>query len=55
MEKSLRPCPFCGGKARVVKKEDRLRGDSFRATCERTNCLGRNYKLWPTAQKAAAA
>lgn len=40
----LLPCPFCGGDAELKAYRDELRGDTFAAMCQKTNCQGRTYR-----------
>ena len=41
MEK-LKPCPFCGGEARINERLEPLHGMRYYPTCMNKHCLGRN-------------
>lgn len=51
----LRPCPFCGGNAELKTYRDKLRGDTFAAMCQKTDCPGRTYRKHATSKAAAKA
>lgn len=51
----LRPCPFCGGNAELKTYRDKLRGDTFAAMCQKTDCPGRTYRKRATSKAAAEA
>lgn len=38
-DKELKPCPFCGGEARIVQEYDAMIGETF-YFCECINCTG---------------
>lgn len=44
----LKPCPFCGGKARV---KDYGNGETFRVVCENYLCPAESF-IYHTAQEA---
>ena len=51
----LRPCPFCGGNAELKTYRDKLRGDTFVAMCQKTDCPGRTYRKRATLKAAIEA
>lgn len=51
----LRPCPFCGGNAELKTYRDNLRGDTFAAMCQKTDCPGRTYRKRATLKAAIEA
>lgn len=51
----LRPCPFCGGNAELKTYRDKLRGDTFAAMCQKTDCPGRTYRKRATLKAAIEA
>ena len=51
----LRPCPFCGGNAELKTYRDKLRGDTFAAMCQKTDCPGRTYRKRATIKAAIEA
>lgn len=51
----LRPCPFCGGNAELKTYRDNLRGDTFAAMCQKTDCPGRTYRKRATIKAAIEA
>lgn len=55
MDNGLRTCPYCGLGAILKTNKDRLKGDTYTATCRDTSCIGRNYKKYVTAKAAADA
>lgn len=50
----LKPCPFCGGKAKILVKHDSLLGDKYVPTCANKNCIGRVYRKYINTRKAVA-
>lgn len=54
-DEKLRPCPFCGKPAEIKRKVDTLRGDKYIAQCSDTNCIGRVYRAYVTAEQAKKA
>lgn len=51
----LKPCPFCGGKAKMQVKIDRLLGNKYVAFCVDRHCNGRIYRKYTTERAAVAA
>lgn len=52
MSDELKPCPFCGGEARIV--EDRYASGVFHVGCGDDLCLGFSGLGWTFASTAAA-
>ena len=48
-------CPFCGGNAELKTYRDNLRGDTFAAMCQKTDCPGRTYRKRATLKAAIEA
>lgn len=51
----LKPCPFCGRPAMIMKKVDTICGDKYIAQCSDTTCNGRIYRTYPTEEQAKKA
>ena len=52
----LKACPFCGGKAEILKKTDKYIPDRFYPSCTVVHCIGRNRKVYfPTEATATKA
>jgi Lar family restriction alleviation protein len=47
----LKPCPFCGGKAELIKRRQCL-ADAYSVRCKNSGCRGRTQKLVRTEQQA---
>lgn len=54
-EVKLKPCPFCGGEAKILVKCDRIIGNKYVATCRDNHCIGRVYRKWHSEQAAREA
>ena len=62
MPNDLKPCPFCGGEASVVRSypqtlfSDEGATCHFKVTCHTMGCLGSAINLWDyTKERARAA
>ena len=55
VQNDLKPCPFCGGEAKMRCKRDKLVGDRYIPQCTDTKCPGRCYRYWHTENAAANA
>lgn len=56
MDKTLLPCPFCGGEAAIKRVRHRKgRGAEWISSCKRSACCGRIYKRFASMEKAIDA
>lgn len=55
MASDLKPCPFCGGEAKIRVKPNSYLGNKYIATCKSINCIGRVYKEWCSEAMARTA
>jgi len=39
MSEQLKPCPFCGGEASLVRNDPEVKGDLFDVVCRSTGCF----------------
>ena len=46
VERVMKPCPFCGGKAVMNVKENTVTYKRYYPGCMDRNCLGRNTKKY---------
>lgn len=52
----LKPCPFCGGKAKIHRSTDELHPNRWYPGCADRHCLGRNKgKYFPNELQAIKA
>ncbi|MBQ6721547.1 MAG: Lar family restriction alleviation protein [Clostridia bacterium] len=42
VERVMKPCPFCGGKAVMIVKENAVTHGKYFPSCGNRNCIGRN-------------
>lgn len=53
--RELKPCPFCGGEAKMVIKKHIPNGFDYTPTCNNPSCAGRITKKWIDCEKAIEA
>ena len=51
-ETELKPCPFCGGTAEMIKIPHIPRGTDYTPRCKHTWCCGRLTKKWARKEDA---